>query len=134
MDFLRHSFLHIFRRIPYGLAIIFFLACQSIDRRDLVNPLPEKRRSYEEIEISYDIPQEKHVLLSEVILSYNTGYERERIFQKLKKMAAESGADGIYILPLRQKTHDMLIYGGMPNYRLREERYELKAFFYRLIP
>lgn len=123
------------RRLFYVLSIIFLLLnCQSWQRKDFVNPLPPPKKPPEAIEISYTLPEKNHELLSEIVVQYNQGYEREKIFAKLKKLASKSGADGIVLTRFSQKSEEFLLYGGKPGTTVKNEQFEIRALFYRYVP
>ncbi len=125
----------VIRRWKFILATIFpifFLDCQSVERVDYVKPLPPQRKQASEVIIGYDLPQQKYQLLSEVTIQYSAGYRREEIIERLRRMAAESGADGILLIQMGTSRSEFMLQGGMPGSRLDSDGYRLRVQFYRL--
>lgn len=71
--------------------------CISVERKIFPPGCAEQRHQPHELPISYAVPADKHRLLGEITIQYGSGYERQEIIQRLRKEAAECGADGILL-------------------------------------
>lgn len=90
---------------PVGTARKFLLAglslaaahCISVERKIFPPGCAEQRHQPHELPIGYALPAEKHRFLGEITIQYGSGYERQEIIRRLRKEAAECGADGILL-------------------------------------
>lgn len=90
------------RRGPTRILVLagLYLAtprCISVERKIFPPGCAEPRHQPHELPISYAVPVEKHRLLGEITIQYGSGYERQEIIRRLRKEAAECGADGILL-------------------------------------
>lgn len=121
-------------RIVIKTSIVFNLVllsgCISSGRKIYVDELPPQRRTASQIETVYEITEENYILLGELYIRYNRGYDREEIMRRLKSRAAAAGADGIIINSFGMKTSKWEVVTGHSE-MVDNKDYTMKVVMYR---
>ncbi len=78
-------------------ASLFFLHCLSIDKKIADAGCFPQKKDAAEISVGYSVPAEPHRILGEITIQYGAGYERAQILDRLRREAAQCGADGILL-------------------------------------
>lgn len=86
-------------------ALFIFLAspsCLSVSERLYNVPRQSRQTKAENIMVSYEKPEKKHLIIGELSVRYGAAYKRETAIKYLVDKAAENGADGIILNPIHR--------------------------------
>lgn len=118
------------------MVFLMTATCMSVDSRLYIDTTPEQRRTTETLEVVYETPETPHKLIGELSIRYNSGYERSRILNRLKKEAAEKGGDGIIMQQIQTSSNMWQINPDDPSYYrddLSDGTYIMRAVIYRYL-
>ena len=76
---------------------VLFAGCLSVDTRLFEKSCAPVRREWPSVELGYALPLAKHKYLGEIMVQYDSGYDRDEIIRRLKREAASCGADGVIL-------------------------------------
>lgn len=71
--------------------------CLSMEKKIFSAGCEPPRKTWQQLTVSYSLPEEKHHYLGEMTIQYGSGYERSDIMRRLKVEAADCGADGLLL-------------------------------------
>ena len=93
-----------------GIGILILLYnCLSIEVKLTQEKIYQQRKEASEIEVLILPPEVPAIKTGQLSILYNTGYQKEKILNLLKKKAAELGADAIYIKKIKKVADSWLI-------------------------
>ena len=81
----------------FPIIVVPLVGCLSVDTRLFEKSCAPVRRDWSTIELGYALPVPKHKYLGEIMVQYDSGYDREEIIRRLKREAAACGADGVVL-------------------------------------
>ncbi|MDH4199779.1 MAG: hypothetical protein OEV66_05285 [Spirochaetia bacterium] len=83
--------------------IFFVFSCIHVNE-NLYNVKRQKKKTdFHHVAIVFSAPEGKHIVFGDLSVRYNSGYKRETAVEYLQKKAAEYGADGIILNPVRRQ-------------------------------
>lgn len=92
--------LHIMGTLRVACISVLLLAelgCLSLEKKVFTEGCATPRKTWQQLPVSYSLPEEKHYYLGEMTIQYGSGYERSDIMRRLKVEAADCGADGLLL-------------------------------------
>jgi len=118
------------------LSIFAAPSCLSVGQRMYNVPRIEKKTRPENIAISYERPEKKHLIIGELVVRYNSEYRRELALKLMKEKAAEYGADGIILQSIERADDNwsMSHHQGDTPVQFQVKIYNLKGSMYQFQP